>query len=247
MLLYRACKTRYNEKMSVSLRVPLLILCLFQAQAGEAASVGSPSSVLRKGQWVMGLKASGLSRDVTKSDLHAKAEFVGGSHFRGYGLTDWLSAYVGIGGAYFRVKGNAASDSFGANLAIDGQLKSRLWESERYGVEWDASAQYLYLGAPHRKKNNQGHWSEWQLASSVAKSFGPLTPYVGAKFSFVDLAFKIRKDNRITQQGTYKQDNIVSPFIGLDWYVGAAESLIVNVEGSFVNGAEADLSVAYRF
>ena len=72
--------------MHVSLRVPLLIACLCQAQAGEAASVGSPTGALRKGQWVMGLKASGLSRDVTKSDLRAKAELVGGSHFRGYGL-----------------------------------------------------------------------------------------------------------------------------------------------------------------
>ena len=233
--------------MSAWRRTALLACCLCQASVSEAASVGSPTGILRKGQWVMGLKAGGASRDVTKSDLHAKAELVGGTHFRGYGLTDWLSIYAGIGAAYLRVKGNSATDSFDANVALNGQVKGRLWESERYGWEWDASAQYLYLGAPHRKKNNQGHWSEWQLASSVAKSLGPVTPYAGIKFSFVDLAFKVRKDNRITQQGTYKQDNIVSPFVGLDWYVGAAENLIVNVESSFLGGAEVDLSVAYRF
>ena len=233
--------------MNARLCVVLLVCCLCQSSISEAESVGSPASVLRKGQWVMGLKASGASRRVTKSDLHAKAELVEGSHFRGYGVTDWLSLYAGIGVAYLRVKGNAATDSFDANVALNGQVKGRIWESQRYGWEWDASAQYLYLGAPHRKKNNQGHWSEWQLASSVAKSLGPVTPYAGIKFSFVDLGFKVRKDNRITQQGTYKGDGIVSPFLGLDWCVGAAENLVVNVEGSFLNGEEVDLSVAYRF
>ncbi len=232
---------------SVHLCVALLLSCLSQASVSDAASVGSPSGVLRKGQWTMGLKASGVSRDVTKSDLHAKAELVEGSHFRGFGLTDWLSLYAGVGAAYLGVKNSSVTDSFGANVALNGQVKSRLWESKRFGVEWDASAQYLFIGAPHRRGSNQANWNEWQLASGVAKSFGPLKPYVGAKLSFVNMKFKIRKDNRITQQGTYKADGMVSPYLGLDWYVGEAENLVINVEGSFVNNEEVSLGVAYRF
>ena len=238
---------RYNNAMNATLRIVCLVCCLCQPAAGEAASVGSPAGSLRKGQWAMGLKASGASRDVAKSGLGAAADVIEASHFRGYGVTDWLSAYVGIGGAHLRVKDDTASNSFGANLAVDGQLKSRLWEHERYGLGWDASAQYLYRGAPHRKGGNQSHWSEWQLASSVAKSFGRLKPYVGVKLSLVNVKFKVRKDSRITQQGTYKGDGIVSPFFGLDLYLGDAESLIVNAEGSFVGGEEASLSLAYRF
>jgi len=232
---------------SVNLGVALLLGCLLQASTSDAASVGSPAGVLRKGQWAMGLKAGGALRDVTKSDLHAKAELVEGGHFRGYGLTDWLSLYAGVGAAYLGVKNSPVTDSFGANVALNGQVKSRLWESKRFGVEWDASAQHLFIGAPHRKGNNQAQWTEWQLASSVAKSIGPFKPYVGAKLSFVNMKFKVRKDNRITQQGTYKADGMMSPFFGLDWYVGEAENLIINVEGSFVNDEEVTLGVAYRF
>ena len=226
----------------------VFLLCgLSHVSASDAASVGSPAGVLRKGQWAMGLKAGGASRDVTKSDLQAKAELVEGGHFRGYGLTDWLSLYAGVGAAHLRVKESPVTDSFGTNVALNGQVKSRLWESKRFGVEWDASAQYLYIGAPHREGSNQPHWSEWQLASSVAKSIGPLKPYVGVKLSFLNFKFKVRKDNRITQQGTYKADGAMSPFFGFDFYAGQTESLIINVEGSFVNGEEVSVGVAYRF
>ena len=75
----------------------------------------------------------------------------------------------------------------------------------------------------------------------------PKDPWPGSGFSWANLKFKVRKDNRITQQGTYKSDGTVSPFFGLDWYLGEAENLIINVEGSFVNDEEVSLSVAYRF
>lgn len=169
-------------------------------------------------------------------------------HFRGYGLTDWLSLYAKVGWAYLRVNdstsANGAND-FGSNLLLGAQLKSRLWQNAKKNWEWNGSVQYLWVGAPHRRNKHQGEWQEWQVATTTARSFGRLKPYMGVKYSLVDFDFKLRKGDETIQRGTYKQEARVGPVLGTDYLVG--EDVIVNVESAYIDGAEVTAAIAHAF
>lgn len=219
---------------------------------GAAEAIGSPASILKRGQWAMGLGGGTLwerglegGADVT---LHQ------GGHARGYGLTDWLSIYGKIGGAYLEVddasikKTNdpSSTHSFGAALLVNVQLKGRLWENAAKTWEWDWSVQYVDIRARHRD-GNDGRWHEWQFGTGVAKSFGRLKPYAGVKVSLVDFDYLIRQNGNLLQEGTYKEDGRVGAFLGTDIYFGESEQVILNVETSYTNGAELNVAITYTF
>ena len=221
---------------------------LVQAPPSHADPVGSPASILRKRQWAFGVTTGGvLGRGATGAgDPHQ--HLYRAEHFRGYGLTDWLSLYAKVGWAYLRVTDDTATNDavdFGSNLLLGAQLKSRLWQNAKRTWEWNGSAQYLWVGAPHRRGKNQGQWQEWQVATTTARSFGRLKPYVGLKCSLVNFDFKIRKSGEVIQSGTYKQDAWLGPVLGTDYLVG--EDVVVNVESAYIDGAEVTASVAHVF
>ena len=110
------------------------------------AAVGSPAGRLEKGQWMFGADADGWGRKLILGGETQDAVVATGSHFRGYGLTEWLSVFARIGGAYMRVKDPGvttrdATDSFGGNVLLGAGMKARLWHAPRHQLEWDAAAQ----------------------------------------------------------------------------------------------------------
>lgn len=216
----------------------------------HAESVGSPASILKKGQWIFGLRSGGMRRG--KLNGQGKVTFYQFGHFRGYGLTDRLSVYVNIGGVYLQVDDPAikkpqdpsTTNSFKGNFLLSGQVKGRIWE--RAGWEWDGSLQVVEIRARHRGRN-EIRWHEADLATSVAKSFGRLKPYVGVKASFVNALFHVRKNGEVIKQGRYKLDAPVGPFLGTDVYFGEHEDVVINVETSYVSGPELGMSMSYTF
>ena len=215
-----------------------------------AESVGSPSRILKKGTWSFGLGAGTLAGRELGTDVTAVVYQVG--HFRGYGLTDWLSVYGKLGVAYLQVddpsikkKDLSTEHRFGANLLSSVQLKGRLFENRKRDFAWDGSLQYIDIRKGHKGKN-EGRWHEWQFATSVAKSFGRLKPYLGVKASMTDFSFKVKEDGKLIQQGTY-QENGAGPFFGTDVYFGRYEDVVLNIETSYLNGAEVDMSLSYSF
>ena len=219
-----------------------------------AEAVGSPSSILKKGKWVMGLASSFVPSRSMKGD--AEATVYGGGHSRGYGLTDWLSVYGKIGGAFIEVddpsiKKKKAVDpstkhSFGANVLASLQVKARLLQHQRTGVEWDGSIQYVDMRAGHKDKN-EGRWHEWQFATSIAKAFGRVKPYVGAKLSIVDFSYKVREEGVLLRHDKYEEDSPLGLFVGTDVYLGQHEDVILNVETGYVDGADIAVSIGYLF
>ncbi|MBI3011954.1 MAG: hypothetical protein HYY58_05655 [Candidatus Omnitrophica bacterium] len=225
---------------------------LCHATSASAEAVGSPASILKKGKWTFGLGGSALpARDLNGGATATMYQF---GHFRGYGLTDRLSIYGKIGVAYLEVEdssikkrsSSSATNRFDANVLSSVQLKGRLFESRNKSWEWDGSLQYVDIRKRHRGKND-GRWHEWQFATSVAKSFNRLKPYLGLKYNTVSFHFKVRENNELLQQGTYEEDQPIGLFLGTDFYFGRYEDVIVNVEGSSLNGTEVSVAVAYTF
>lgn len=225
---------------------------LCHATSASAEAIGSPASILKKGKWTFGLGGSALPDRDLKGDATATVYQFG--HFRGYGLTDRLSIYGKIGVAYLEIEDSSikkrtsasATNQFDANVLSSVQLKGRLFESRNKSWEWDGSLQYIDIRKRHRGKN-EGRWHEWQFATSVAKSFNRLKPYLGLKYNTVNFQFKVRENNELLQQGTYKENQPIGLFMGTDVYFGRYEDVIVNVEGSYLNGTEVSVAVAYTF
>jgi len=221
-----------------------LLLTICGSSTVFAQPNGSPSSLLERGQWVLGLEGDGMFKRSMKGGT--KVSVYQGGHYRGYGLTDWLSVYGTIAGAYVDVNDSSITKSFGANMLVDAQLKARLWTNRRKDLELDGDLQYIFIGAPHRRKGNQVNWNEWQVGTSVAKAFGRVKPYAGVKVSWFAFDYTVRQSGT-QRNGTYKPDGLVSPFIGMDLTVGERKDTVINIEGSFVTGTEITAAVMKRF
>ena len=223
-------------------------LGLLIASVAYAEPSGSPSRILEKGQWGIGLGAGGLWKRAMKSG--AKVSVYEGAHTRGYGLTDRVSLYGKIGGAYVGNDDPSIptnfSNGFGGNLVLGGQVHATLWKTAKKNWEWDASVGYQYIGAPHKRKRNQMNWNEWQLATSIARSLGRFKPYAGIKLSALSVCYQLRTD-KVTTHGRYQPKGIVGPLLGIDWSLGEEQDTVLNLEGSYIGGAEVDLAFTKRF
>lgn len=229
-----------------------VLLALSFAPELHAEAVGSPASILKKGKWAMGLGAGVIPQRNLKGNAEALLYQFG--HFRGYGLTDWLSVYGKIGLAYIEVDdpsivktgSPSTANRFDANVLSSIQVKGKLFEHERTGWEWDGSLQYVDMRKRHKGKN-EGRWHQYQLATSVAKSLGNLKPYAGIQYSIVDFTYRVRENGNLLRQDKYEEESPVGFFFGTDWYFGRSEDVILNVESSYVDGAEVNVSIAYTF
>jgi len=217
----------------------------------SAEAVGSPASLLKKGKWAMGVNVGFLPEMKMKGNAKVTVYQVG--HFRGYGLTDRLSVFGKLGGAYLEaddpsvVTSDAlATHRFGASFMVGLGLKGKIWESADTGWEWDGLFNFLDLRARHRGRND-AHWREWTLGTSVAKSMGRAKPYVGLKYSLTDMKFKVRQNGNLLQQGIYKPQHRVGMFVGTDVYLGEFEDWVLNVETNYLDGAEFDVALQYTF
>ena len=241
----------HRQRSGAKIYAGLLAMVLTaQPRLAWAQGVGSPASILEKGQWVMGLGA--MMHPGRTLEGNGKAQVYGGGHYRGYGLTNWLSLYGMLGAADVKIDdagivktGDPSSkNSFGVNLMAEAQVKAKLFE--RRGWELDASAFYTDIRARHKNKN-EVRWYDWQMAAGVAKSLGRFKPYAGARISLLNARIKVRENGALVTNKSYQQDSPFGAYLGTDVYFGEQRDVILNVEGSYINGPEMDVGVAYIF
>ncbi len=233
--------------------IGMLVLALLGGAAdARAEAVGSPASILKKGKWIMGLGGGAApGRDL---DGGRSATVYQLGHFRGYGLTDWLSLYGKIGVARVEVDdptiikthSTETTNSFGENLYTSVQIKTRLFEQPRWRLEWDGSLQYVDIRNRHRGKN-EGRWHEWQFATSLAKAVGRLNTYAGVKYDLTRFVYRVREDGMLLRQDAYHQNTPVGFFVGTDVMLGRSEDVVLNIESSYLDGPEVDVGIAYTF
>ena len=104
----------------------------------------------------------------------------------------------------------------------------------------------MKIGAGNKEKN-EGRWHEWRFASSVAKSFGRVKPYLGAKLNFLRMFYKVRQNGEVVQQGHYREDHPIGLFVGSDLVLGSSEDVVLNVETSYQDGMETNVALQYVF
>src|SRR3989338_8314618 len=227
-----------------------LLLC--RVSCSFAESVGSPAGILKKGKWVVGLAGGGTAGREMSGD--AETKITHGGHYRGYGLSDRVSVYLKLGAASIEIDDPAikkvndldSTHSFGTNFMTGLALKTKLFESATHRWEWDGSLQYLDLRRRHKGKNEL-RWHEWQLATSVAKEFGRVKPYVGLKYAMVNAFYRVRQEGQLLKQGRYKEKTRLGFFLGTDCALGESEDVILNLESAFQDGPEVTVSLAYTF
>ncbi len=229
-----------------------LAFTLCYVPQASAESVGSPASLLKKGKWVFGLVTGGFPS--RKLDGGADTMLFQVAHYRGYGLTDWLSIYGKLGVAYMSLhdplvvkEGGSTLHQLGANLLSGGQVKVRILKSQKYQWEWDGGIQYTDVRLRSRRGRNEVRFHDWQFATSLAKSLGKLKPYVGIKYSSVDSLFRVHQGGVLRKQVEHQSENPLGFFVGTDVYLGQYEDVVINVESGYVDGAEVTVAVAHYF
>lgn len=229
----------------------LMAISFFYVGLAQAAPVGSPASLLKKGQWDFALEGGYLSSRPMESSGNADYEvsISHGYHSRSYGLTERLMLTGKVGGMYGylyneAVAGAETKTSLSGGLGLGLQLKGIIWENKEHGLEWDASGQFLYLRSHHKRSGKaNADWYEWQLSTCLAKEIARVKPYLGVKFSLADLDYDDGKGN----QTSYEADGCVGPFIGTDIYFGQDKDIVINLEGGFLLGNEFSGGIRYRF
>lgn len=227
----------------------IFFLCTTFAQA---APVGSPASLLKKGQWDFALEGGGyLSK--RPMELSGTADYevsLGyGYHSRSFGLTERLTITGKIGGSYGYIydettPGVQKKTSLSGGLVLGAQLKGIILEKKDIGLEWDGSGQFLYMRSHHKRSGKaNADWYEWQVSTCLAKAIGRFKPYAGVKFSTVDLEHDDGEGNKTS----YDEDGNFGTFVGTDIYLGRDRDIVISLEAGFLLGTECYTGIRYRF
>lgn len=229
----------------------IFVLTFICAGFSQAAPVGSSASLLKKGKWNFALGGESVSRRPMESSVNADYEVsvAYGYHSRSFGLADRLTITGKVGGSYGYVydettPGAELKTSLSGGLALGLQLKGIIFQNKEAGFELDGSGQFLYMRSHHKRSGKaNADWYEWQASSSVAKEIGRFKPYAGVKFSIVDLEHDDGKGNKTS----YDETGSVSPFVGMDIFLGQDRDIIINAEGGFLLGTQFSGGIIYRF
>ncbi len=229
----------------------ILLIFFFCVGFAEAAPVGSPVSLLEKGQWDFAIEGGYISRRPMETSANAnyEASIIHGYHSRSYGLSDRLMITGRAGGTQGYIYDESAAGtedktSLGGGLGLGLQLKGIIFRNKDTGLEWDAGGQYLYMRSHHKSSGKaNADWYEWQFSTCLARAIGRFKPYAGVKFSSVDLEYDDGKGNTTS----YDEDESVGPFIGTDIYFGQEKDVVVYLEGAFLIGDEFYGGLKYKF
>lgn len=231
----------------------IFLLCCCCIGVVQAAQVGCPASLLKKGQWDFAIEGGYIHERPMESEgnpnYHVNIGY--GSHSRSYGLSDRLTITGRIGGSYGYIYDETittgqpgAKTSLSGGLALGVQLKGIIWDDKDKALEWDGSGQFLYLQSHHKRSGKaNADWYEWQISTCLAKTFNRFKPYAGVKFSTATLDHDDGKGNKFS----YDEDGSVGLFAGTDIYFGEDKDIVANLEGAFFLGTEAYLGIKYKF
>lgn len=228
-----------------------MMISFFYVTFAQATPVGSPASLLKKGQWDFVIEGGYLSERPMESSGNPDYEvsISHGYHSRSYGLTDRLMITGKVGGTYGYLydettPGVQVKTSLSGGLGLGIQLKGIIFKNKDTGFEWDGSGQFLYMRSHHKKSGKANtDWYEWQLSTCLAKSIGRFKPYAGVKFSTVDLDY----DDGAGNKTSYDEDGSIGPFVGTDIYLGQDRDIVINLEVGFLLGNEFYGGIKYKF
>lgn len=186
-----------------------------------------------------------------------------------YGVTHWLNLYAKLG---MTDGGKLELTTFEGGVWGDSEIKlkgvfawalgvkGRVFET-RDGLGLLLAAQYLRYddrktgdteSVRFGRAVNDYSVSYWQadLAASLYKKLGPVTPYIGLGYEYAEL--NMSGTDQPGSKFTYEVDlddvnnnDNLNAFVGLDWSI--TKNLLLNLQGDFIAQTAVTLGVSWAF
>jgi len=163
-----------------------------------------------------------------------------------YGLKDWLSLDLkaGFGNIKQRPRTSAEID-YPTAFAGGYGFRIKLYEDKDKGCKSVCGFQHISVHPHHREANgvkNRAILDDWQASLLFSQKFGPVTPYLGTKFSRVDYIHWIG-DNRKRRMSDLTQS--WGAVLGLD--IPLNEKTFINLEGHAFDEEAFSAAILYEF
>ncbi len=181
-----------------------------------------------------------------------------------YGLLEDLDVYVKLGVADY--EGEAEGYVSGVK-ATDEKLSTDMDFAYGFGLkgicdlgnDWLLGYDLQYLRSKHKAKVTQttilgaidsteyksGVIQEWHIAPYVARRINNFTPYLGVRYSDVEMKLKSPAESGWLDNIKFESDNNVGVFVGTDYKLG--ENLVLNLEGRFIDETAMSFACTYKF
>jgi hypothetical protein len=179
-----------------------------------------------------------------------------------FGIFDFLDVYVKLGGADYTFKSDLITLS--GSPAGDAKINTRWGFAYGGGVKGayafkngflvGADAQYLRHRQKYREKitdlggngtifRGEATFQEWQFGPFVGYKIMNFTPYVGVKYSDVELKFKQKGPER--ERMRFKADDHIGAFVGLTYDI--IPQMKLNLEGRFIDEYGMNFNMIFKF
>lgn len=182
-----------------------------------------------------------------------------------YGVLENIDAYVKLGVADYKVKGDYyRSDSKYAedkvNTETDFAYGFGLKGTYNLGNDWLVGCDLQYLRSKHKAKATEtvvatgvssssdyktGIVQEWHVAPYAGYKMGNFVPYLGVRYSDMNMKIKSPAAAGWIDSIEYEADGNVGVFLGTDYKIG--EHWKFNIEGRFVDETAMSFGATYKF
>ncbi len=195
------------------------------------------------GQWLGGARSDFIfNRRVEKYKSASTTTYL---YNASYGFADWFSIHglIGFGDVHARLKGDKTL-RYPYNFAGGYGWRAKLYKNDKEKIDWVFGFQHISVHPGdqwHNSTKYQIIWDEWQLSTTVSKKVFNLTPYLGAKWSFIYLISKEDGDRK----RRISNGSPVGFIAGTDMKINRYTYL--NVEGRFLDemGLNAGFTIRY--
>lgn len=161
-----------------------------------------------------------------------------------YGVYDWLS--LDLKGAAGSIKQHPqGSDELDYPTYVGGGygFRTRLFEEKNtkivFGFQHISIHPKSINAGPDKHK---GVLDDWQFSTLASYRFKKMSPYIGTRWSRSDYIHWVNGTRKRVKSDTDKSIGLVT---GLDFYM--SECMWLNVEGQFLDGEAASVSLNYSF
>jgi hypothetical protein len=159
-----------------------------------------------------------------------------------YGLCDWLS--IDLKGGSGDIKQHPADASeIDYSLNFAGGYGFRLKLYDKNNTKMVFGFQHISVHAKSRRLEDDRHKAvldDWQVSTLLSRSFGRLTPYLGARWSRLDYIHRINAARKRIMSDLTKSTGLI---FGFDFAPG--DELWFNLEANFLDSQALAFSVNF--
>lgn len=220
----------------------VLILCLcLQLNLYGAPCYGT--RMPKKNKFFMGTQTHSLIKRELRNNYGRVKSL---QHFLllSYGVFDWLSIDLKGGAGDVKHKAVSGQDiDYSTGFAGGYGIRLKVYNGEKF----DAVFGFQHISVHPKNTHvdsikNKTILDDWQVSLLGSYDLGWLTPYLGAKFSRVDYIHWVEDDRKRKMSDRTRSVGVVAGFdipLNDKWWI--------NLEGQFIDGTAASISINHAF